>query len=239
MAKSLQFSVSPLLAKVMSFLTAAAMPLVFLFINAQLLFGDAFLRFEYSLPNFPPDTYGMTNDERLANAIVAVDYLFNDEGPDFMRALTFEDGSPMYNEREVSHMYDVKLVVAQLFTLGWVLLIMVLLFGALLALARGSRVELYRGLFAGGVLTAILIIAGLIAVVTSFDWLFTEFHRLFFAGDSWIFLYSDTLIRLFPIKFWTDAFAIIFGGALLEALIVATLAWRGMIAAAKEIESEG
>lgn len=35
---------------------------------------------------------------------------------------------------------------------------------------------------------------------------FAAFHHLFFKGDSWIFLYSDTLIRLFPIRFWQDAF---------------------------------
>jgi uncharacterized membrane protein len=35
---------------------------------------------------------------------------------------------------------------------------------------------------------------------------FSAFHSLFFEGDSWIFLYSDTLIRLFPIRFWQDAF---------------------------------
>jgi uncharacterized membrane protein len=35
---------------------------------------------------------------------------------------------------------------------------------------------------------------------------FTLFHGLFFEGDSWLFLYSDTLIRLFPIRFWQDVF---------------------------------
>jgi integral membrane protein (TIGR01906 family) len=35
---------------------------------------------------------------------------------------------------------------------------------------------------------------------------FTLFHQVFFTGDSWLFYYSDTLIRLFPIRFWQDAF---------------------------------
>jgi len=38
--------------------------------------------------------------------------------------------------------------------------------------------------------------------------LFTSFHRIFFSGDTWLFLYSDSLIRLFPIPFWQDAFII-------------------------------
>ena len=39
-----------------------------------------------------------------------------------------------------------------------------------------------------------------------FNVFFTQFHHLFFEGDSWLFLFSDTLIRLFPIRFWEDTF---------------------------------
>jgi integral membrane protein (TIGR01906 family) len=51
---------------------------------------------------------------------------------------------------------------------------------------------------------------------------FTLFHSLFFEGDSWLFAYSDTLIRLFPLRFWQDAFlwaaVIALGGGLGLAL---------------------
>jgi uncharacterized membrane protein len=40
----------------------------------------------------------------------------------------------------------------------------------------------------------------------SFNALFTGFHSIFFEGDSWLFFYSDTLIRLFPLRFWRDVF---------------------------------
>jgi len=43
----------------------------------------------------------------------------------------------------------------------------------------------------------------------SFWQFFTLFHELFFTGDSWIFEYSDTLIRLFPLRFWQDLFLFI------------------------------
>ena len=49
----------------------------------------------------------------------------------------------------------------------------------------------------------------LLLMALSFDFIFTEFHHLFFEGDSWLFLYSDTLIRLFPERFWMDAFIIV------------------------------
>ena len=52
-----------------------------------------------------------------------------------------------------------------------------------------------------------LIVAIGIVINPSVFWgFFTAFHKLFFVGDSWLFLYSDTLIRLFPIRFWQDAF---------------------------------
>ena len=53
---------------------------------------------------------------------------------------------------------------------------------------------------------------GLIAIVgifinpNIFYSFFAGFHAIFFEGDSWLFLFSDTLLRLFPIRFWQDAF---------------------------------
>jgi integral membrane protein (TIGR01906 family) len=55
-------------------------------------------------------------------------------------------------------------------------------------------------------LTLGLIGAILAAILISFDALFTAFHHLFFTGDSWLFLYSDSLIRLFPLRLWQDGF---------------------------------
>jgi hypothetical protein len=62
-------------------------------------------------------------------------------------------------------------------------------------------------LIVGLAVTIGLIVVIGIAVNPNVFWnFFTGFHTLFFEGDSWMFLYSDTLIRLFPIRFWQDAF---------------------------------
>jgi integral membrane protein (TIGR01906 family) len=61
---------------------------------------------------------------------------------------------------------------------------------------------------------------GLFASI-SFWQFFSWFHSLFFKGDSWLFAYSDTLIRLFPIRFWQDAVIGIVGLALLLGLALA------------------
>jgi uncharacterized membrane protein len=55
-------------------------------------------------------------------------------------------------------------------------------------------------------LIGLIVAVGMTASPDLFWDFFTLFHALFFEGDSWLFLNSDTLIRLFPIRFWQDAF---------------------------------
>ena len=43
-------------------------------------------------------------------------------------------------------------------------------------------------------------------MLASFGVFFVAFHQVFFDPGTWIFLWSDTLIRLFPERFWRDVF---------------------------------
>ena len=52
----------------------------------------------------------------------------------------------------------------------------------------------------------LIVVVGILIDPNIFWNFFAGFHALFFEGDSWLFLYSDTLIRLFPLRFWQDAF---------------------------------
>jgi uncharacterized membrane protein len=64
---------------------------------------------------------------------------------------------------------------------------------------------------------SLIVVVGIVVNPDVFWNFFAGFHSLFFEGDSWLFLYSDTLIRLFPLRFWQDAFlwaaVIALGGA--------------------------
>jgi integral membrane protein (TIGR01906 family) len=162
----------------------------------------------YNAPGFPPDSYGFTAKDRSKYAQISLEYMLNGSGISFLGDLKFPDGSPLFNERELSHMADVKRL-AQSSIVTWVIL------GVLIA---GSGVLAYRqkwmrvwgnAVSLGGWIAIGLILLVFIFTLTSFDTLFTDFHHLFFTGDSWLFLYSDTLIRLFPIAFWQDAFIIV------------------------------
>ena len=41
-------------------------------------------------------------------------------------------------------------------------------------------------------------------ILLGFDSFFTRFHEMFFEGDSWRFSDTDTLIRVYPERFWVD-----------------------------------
>ena len=164
------------------------------------------------MPGFPEDSYGFTQAERLEYGKIAIEYLVNDAGPEFLGDLTFENGAPLYNEREVSHMVDVKVLVKFGLRLwAWATGLLVIV-GGWAWFGKWWQAYL-AGAKRGGQLTLILtILLGILGAI-NFRSFFTQFHHLFFEGDSWLFYYSDTLIRLFPMRFWSDAF-------LMEAIIV-------------------
>ena len=199
-----------------SWLITFLLPLFLILSFGRVLFTPLYLHFEYNKPNFPPDSFGFSREDRLYWGQISVDYLFNRTE---LKGQTLPDGSPLYNERELSHMEDVQLLVQQALVV-WVASI-ILLGGLGLWAWRGNWLpEFWKGASRGGWLTAGVIVAILILVATSFDALFTQFHYLFFEGDTWLFYYSDTLIRLFPMKFWQDAFALLGGLTLLASLLI-------------------
>jgi integral membrane protein (TIGR01906 family) len=213
------------LAAILRLLITILLPLLLVLINARLLMSDRYILWEYNRPSFPNDLYGMSQDERIAYALPSLQYLFNNEGIEFLGDITFPDGTPIYNERELSHMADVKQVTQGISTYGYGLLALWILAAVALGVSAEGRVHLLRGLFQGGVLTVILLVVGLLVTSVSFNWLFTQFHALFFEGSTWLFPTTDTLIRLFPQRFWVDAFVLMFGGALLEALVIGGVTW--------------
>lgn len=194
-----------LMTKLLSVLIAISFPFVLIMFSIRVLFTPLFLVVEYNMPGFPADPYGFTQEERLKWGTASIQYLFNSEGPEFLENLRFEDGTSIYNQREVSHMLDVKILVKQ--ALQWFYLILI---GYILiiiwAKMKNQLYLVWDSASKGGWLTLVFIGAILAAVVISFDALFTAFHKVFFTGDTWLFYYSDTLIRLFPMRLWQDAF---------------------------------
>lgn len=186
------------------------LPSVVLFVmmtSIRLLMSPLFLTIEYNLPGFPPDAFGFTKDDRLHWANLSLKYLLNDADISFLGDLRFENGAQVFNERELRHMLDVKILVQQMIRAWGFLGIFILVTGVWAWRAKWLG-EYWLTLSRAG--WAILIVIGLIlaGVIIGFSSLFTGFHLIFFEGDTWLFYYSDTLIRLFPLRFWQDAFTL-------------------------------
>lgn len=198
-------SAQPQVIKVFSWVVTILVPLALVLTSVRLLLTPTFVHFEYRTPNFPHDPYGFTREDRLDWSLIALDYLLNDEDISFLANLRFPDGSPVYNQRELDHMEDVKDVV-QAALVVW--------YGSLLGLVilglwawRANRENVFRqSLARGGLLTTFLVGAIILLVLLAFGFFFVKFHEVFFAPGTWMFRYSDTLIRLFPERFWRDAF---------------------------------
>ena len=102
------------LSLLLSWLVTILVPLALLMLGVRLLMTPLFLEAEYRMPGFPEDSYGFTLQDRLEWSKPSVEYLLNGESVDFLAKLQFDNGKPIYNERELSHMLDVKKVVQML-----------------------------------------------------------------------------------------------------------------------------
>jgi hypothetical protein len=105
---------SNLLKSALSWIVTLLAPLAILMLGVRLLLTPAFLPIEYNMPGFPSDTYSFTPDERIRWATPSLEYLINDQGIDYLGALTLDTGASIYNPRELAHMLDVKNVLQKL-----------------------------------------------------------------------------------------------------------------------------
>ncbi|MCJ7695950.1 MAG: TIGR01906 family membrane protein [Anaerolineaceae bacterium] len=191
--------------KILGWVITIALPFWLIMTAIRLLITPVYPIIEYRMPGFPADDFGFTLDDRLKWSKPSIQFLVNSEGIEFLGDLKFPDGTPIYNERELTHMIDVKTLV-QLMIKVWIGLSIGLLAISLLLYFNKGREDLRNGFKRGGWVSVGLVVALLISVLIRFNDLFNWFHYLFFTGDTWLFYMSDTLIRLFPLRFWSDAF---------------------------------
>jgi integral membrane protein (TIGR01906 family) len=209
----------------LGWLLVVGVPVWMLLSSTRLLMTEAYLRFEYGKLDFPADPFGLTQDERREYAPYAVNYLLNDRDIHYLADLTFPDGTPMYNQRELRHMADVKVVTQTALGIYTLLSIFLLAAAAWLYRSPSTRRVLRQSLIYGGYATAGIMAALMIIIVLKWDFFFDSFHQFFFESGTWRFEYSDTLIRLFPERFWFDAAITVGVLTLTGELLLAALAW--------------
>ncbi|MGR0158444.1 TIGR01906 family membrane protein [Paenarthrobacter nitroguajacolicus] len=215
--------VKPIGPRIFQVLLAVFYPVILLVLAVRAVTSPLFLWVEYNRPGFPGDGYGFSTDDRMTYGSYAVDYLSNWAGPRYLGGLVNLDGAKLFKDSEVAHMADVKLVILSSFGAG--LLLIVLSIIAIVYLRKRSNGGVRRGLFAGSIVTLVIIIGLAVLAALSWQQFFTEFHRIFFANGTWTFSLDDTLIRLFPGQFWVDAGIVIGALVFLAATLTFILTW--------------
>jgi integral membrane protein (TIGR01906 family) len=133
-------------------------------------------------------------------------------------------------ERERSHMRDVRVVFAEFYALA--LVAAIALAALVVRASRTGRPAAAWTAIAAGMrwLIVAIVVAGVIATFF-FDQAFEVFHRLFFPAGSYDFdPRTDHLVQLFPFDFWSETTivlgVVIIGLALLMWWAARTMAHR-------------
>lgn len=178
--------------------------------SVQLILATArlWIPIEYRMPGFPEDRYGFSLEDRLYWSSIDLDFLASDQGIEFFDEYHLETGEPMHNDRELDHFIDVKNILAILRKAFWggLLLLAILLY--FVGKTQGAE-SLGLILRTGSLWTFVVIGLLIIGLVFAFGVVFVGFHQIFFEGNTWIFKFSDTFIRLYPERFWRDVFALV------------------------------
>lgn len=217
-----------LIVGTLGWLVTLGVPILLILGSVRLVMTPQYLSFEYHRPDMTADAYGFTLADRLEYGPVGIEYLLTDADISLLGDLRFENGQPMFTARELHHMVDVKNVTQVAFTLLWVTVLIVPVAAAGMVYL-GAGAQLRNTVMRGAIFTLGGIAAIVFGAVVAWDTFFTLFHQLFFADGTWLFYTSDTLIRLYPEKFWFDAAVtigvIVIGGALVM-IAVSYWLWR-------------
>jgi len=132
--------------------------------------------------------------------------------------------SPLYNNKELIHLEDVR-KITDIFRVLQVVSIILLFACGLLLYFKDSVTSLITGLKNGAIIalgfTGILVVWALI----DFDSLFLAFHLMSFNNDLWLLdPRTDYLIMMFPEGFFNDAAVLLVTAILVEAGIILTAA---------------
>ena len=182
-----------------SFVTAVATALVVVAIAVVPFLSPPWVAFEQGRAQAAAWTGFSEADLRIATDAILADLVLGP--PDFDVEV---GGLPVLEEREQSHMRDVRGVFAAFAALAVAAAI------ALVVLYLGARrlghpERWWSAVRAGAIGLVIgVVIAGVIAIF-AFDTAFEIFHQLFFPSGSYLFdPTTDRLVQLFPFAFWSE-----------------------------------
>jgi integral membrane protein (TIGR01906 family) len=138
---------------------------------------------------------------------------------------------PLYNEKELIHLKDVRDIV-QLFTTLMVVSLLLFIGLGIFLYFRNGLPRLLKAIQIGAVVTFLLTMVLIVWALIDFDSLFLLFHYISFSNNLWILDPSkDYLIMMFPEGFFNDAAILMVSTILGEAVII----WVAALLASKNL----
>ncbi|MGE3855782.1 MAG: TIGR01906 family membrane protein [Dehalococcoidia bacterium] len=196
--------------RVASALFIVCIPVFLLLSNVRIAATEeAVYHYGFSAYNVPAVTgLDRAQLDRAAREIVAY---FTSGDPDSLLDIrvvtTSGESQPLYNEREVIHMRDVKQLFQFFFRVHeFAFAYMAIYVAAVYLWSREQSLRrLARQAVTAGVVTAVTLGLAAMAMLVGFDELFTGFHIISFSNDFWqLDPATDRLVQMFPMGFWFD-----------------------------------
>ncbi len=130
-------------------------------------------------------------------------------------------GIDLFNQKEKEHLLDVKLLIDWSLDKYFFFLIVSMLCVLLLYFVDKKNFikRVSYSLLFGGLLTIIFTIVLVISIL-KFDFMFTQFHLVFFPQGNWMFPTEYNLIKLFPKSFFFDGFVVVIILSLIQSFVL-------------------
>ena len=215
-----------LVPRIATILFFISIPVLLVTTNVRWAANEARL-YHYSFDKYDAEAAtGISRSELDRAADKLVRYFNNDD--ETIRIFVQEDDRrvPLFNERETSHLTDVKDLFRTVFRVqeaslafALVFVVTVFIWAVEAPLRILARILLQASLFTLGLLALFAVLA-----LVGFDELFLRFHLVAFTNDLWkLNPNTDHLIQMFPRGFWFDATMLVAGLTAVEAVLLASL----------------
>lgn len=172
-------------------------------------------------------TTGIPASELIAATRQIREYFSNDQRDlDISVAGASGQPQPLFNDREIAHMRDVKVLVSRAYLVldGAVLVSVAYAAASVVRRRRDAIRRLAAATLTDSLLTSLLLLAFGLASLFGFDQLFTAFHVISFSNNFWeLDPATDHLVQIFPLGFWFDVTMFVGLLALFAAVTLAAL----------------
>jgi integral membrane protein (TIGR01906 family) len=187
-----------LLSNIARWIFVLCLPPLLLSASIGLAFNSLWL-YRYSLQKDNAGLVTGLSQAELDKAARGLISYFN-SGEELINVIVEKDGAPfpVFNERDVAHLKDVKGLVRLNYTILFVTLFYTLLYVGITLRKRQNRQSLALTTMVGSGITLFLMIAFGVGIFFDFDQLLLQFHLISFSNDFWQLESGDYLLLFFP-----------------------------------------